>query len=154
MRSNQRVDWDKLLSQYPPPTLDFDTAKELEAAEFFLTEFKDLVLNPEEVTANHTQRDETRTEMKLCTTTILRKPKDYSTQKATPVKILRKTVTQKTSASQKTNSIRKDDGPQLLFHGGPITNQNKVQQNRQDGSKITRTARVGILRKTITYQSK
>ena len=135
------VDWDSLLSRYPISPLDFDPAPELEAAEFFLMEFRHL--NHEHSTTqpiNSIPESQQNPEIQLtrqpsCSTSgyqILR-------ENAAPVNnVLHSIVTCPPSTSER-------DEMQVLFHGGPIPKENK---------KITKKARIGILRKTVTYQSK
>ena len=138
------VDWDNLLSQYPISSLDFDPTTELEAADFFLMEFK--YLNPELSTTKPVngilesqQITETQvTRQPACSTDGHQIPPEN----AAPVKVLRQIVKCPPIVNQSTNE---NDGVQVLFHGGPIAKEN---------SKITKTARIGILRKTVTYQSK
>ena len=136
------VDWDSLLSRYPISPLDFDPATELEAAEFFLMEFRHLnheARTPQPI--NMIPESQQNTEIQLtrqpsCSTNGYQ----ILTENVAPAnKVLHRIVTCPPSTSEQGEM-------QVLFHGGPIPKENKKE--------ITKRARIGILRKTVTYQSK
>ena len=142
------VDWDSLLSRYPISPQDFDPATELEAAEFFLVEFRYLNHQPSATQPiNRILESQQSPEIQL-TRHPSRSTNGYQivTENAAPAKVLRGIVTCPPAAIQTQPSTSEHDEMQVLFHGGPIAKENN--------KKVTKRARIGILRKTVTYQSK
>ena len=141
------VDWDSLLSRYPISPQDFDPATELEAAEFFLVEFRYLNHQPSATQPiNRILESQHSPEIQLT-----RQPSwstngyQILTENAAPAQVQRRIVTCPPAAIQTQRSTSEHGEMQVLFHGGPIAKENK---------KVTKRARIGILRKTVTYQSK